>query len=542
MHFKGRISPYYYFLFIAVLISTYGYLLINTSRDLEAALVANQTVYLGASFSPLFLMLCIADLCKVNIKKVFGIVSCGFSVFLFWIVSTSRRFDWYYKNANIVNIKGVTFLRKEYGPLHFLFPLFLGAMVVVGIVFIIGTLRRRRDVSYINSIILLCSLILTSLGYTFEKIYRFNFDLMPLLYSMLEVIMIVVLHRISLYDIPHISAEMNLVEKSNGYILFDGRGRFLCSDDVASFWFGELENLQTDKPIKKAYTPILEDLKKWCDGTSDSERSEYEVGKQIIVAYHSILKEHWAKKIHCIRLVDETEQIKYQHLVESYNKNLLDEVHRRTENMRSVHEDILVSMANIVESRDKNTGGHVKRTSDVVKLFVDKMLERNSFEILDSYYAERISKAAPLHDFGKIGIPDYVLNKPGKFEPEEYEIMKTHSEKGADIVKHILRSTDDDKFKVIAENVAHYHHEKWDGSGYPEHLSGEEIPFEARVMALADVFDALVSKRVYKDSFSYDKAFSIIEESSGSHFDPELTEEFLKCRSELVELYDSYEN
>ena len=540
VHFKGRISPYYYFMFIAVLLATYGYMMINTSKDLESALLANQTTYLGASFSPLFLMFCVADLCKVNMKKVIAITSCGFSCILFALVATSRKQDWFYKDANIEFANGMTFLRKDYGPLHFLLPLFLGVMIIISFYFIVFTLRNRRDVSYINSIILLFALVITTGAYVAEKMGHFKLEILPFVYSFYELIMIIALHRQSMYDIPTWSSKANLADKSNGYILFDVRGNYLASDEVAKFWFGELGELRADRPIKKAYTPILEDVKKWCAGMAESEHAQYKVGDQMVVAHHTILKEHWSKAIHCIKLADETEQIKYQQLVESYNKNLTDEVQRRTQNMKSVQDDILVSMANIVESRDKNTGGHVKRTSDVVKLFTEKLIDNENIVQMDSFMAKRIAKAASLHDFGKIGVPDEVLNKPGKFEPWEYEIMKTHSEKGAVIVKQILQNTDDDNFKRIAENVAHYHHEKWDGTGYPDGLKGEEIPFEARVMALADVFDALVSKRVYKDKFSYDKAFSIIEESSGTHFDPVLAKEFLKCKNELMELYDSY--
>ena len=153
--------------------------------------------------------------------------------------------------------------------------------------------------------------------------------------------------------------------------------------------------------------------------------------------------------------------------------------------------------------------------------------------------ADQIIKAAPLHDFGKIAIPDSILNKPGKYISEEYEIMKLHAQKGAGIVARILKNSDDLQFKNIAANVAHYHHEKWDGTGYPCGLAGEEIPLEARIMALADVFDALVSNRVYKGQFSFDKAFDIIDESCGSHFDPSLCKEFLQCRLRIETLYNN---
>lgn len=153
--------------------------------------------------------------------------------------------------------------------------------------------------------------------------------------------------------------------------------------------------------------------------------------------------------------------------------------------------------------------------------------------------AIRIIKAAPLHDFGKIAIPDSILNKPGTFAPEEYEVMKLHAQKGAGIVARILQNSDDLQFTNIAVNVAHYHHERWDGTGYPCGLAQEEIPLEARIMALADVVDALMSKRIYKEQFGFDKAFNIVEESSGSHFDPSLCKAFLQCRTKIEALYSS---
>ena len=128
-------------------------------------------------------------------------------------------------------------------------------------------------------------------------------------------------------------------------------------------------------------------------------------------------------------------------------------------------------------------------------------------------------KAAPMHDLGKIAVDDAILRKPGRFTPEEFEKMKAHAAEGARIVHEILKGTDDEDFQRIAENVAHYHHERWDGSGYPDGLKGEEIPLEARIMAIADVYDALVSKRVYKESMSFEKADAIIMEGMGTQFD-----------------------
>jgi HD-GYP domain-containing protein (c-di-GMP phosphodiesterase class II) len=144
-----------------------------------------------------------------------------------------------------------------------------------------------------------------------------------------------------------------------------------------------------------------------------------------------------------------------------------------------------------------------------------------------------------MHDLGKIAVDDAVLRKPGRFTPEEFEIMKTHAAEGARIVHEILRDTDDDAFRRLAENVAHYHHERMDGSGYPEGLKGEEIPVEARIMAIADVYDALVSKRVYKDAMSFEKADRIILEGMGTQFDKDLEKYYIIARPHLEAYYSS---
>lgn len=142
-----------------------------------------------------------------------------------------------------------------------------------------------------------------------------------------------------------------------------------------------------------------------------------------------------------------------------------------------------------------------------------------------------------MHDLGKIAVDDAVLRKPGRFTPEEYEKMKRHAAEGARVIHEILLNTDDGSFKTLAENVAHYHHERWDGSGYPENLSGESIPIEARIMAIADVYDALVSKRVYKEAFDFEKADSIIMEGMGSQFDPGLRGIYENARPRLEAYY-----
>ena len=226
--------------------------------------------------------------------------------------------------------------------------------------------------------------------------------------------------------------------------------------------------------------------------------------------------------------------------LEALRRDLEGELEARTRHIKHIQEMMVIGMATMVESRDLSTGGHIKRTSTIVKIFAERLLSERTD--LSKSFLDMVVRAAPMHDLGKIAVDDRVLRKQAKFTPEEYNEMKKHSAEGTRIVRQILEGVEEADFIEIAANVAHYHHEKWDGSGYPDRLSGEEIPVEARIMALADVFDALVSKRCYKDSFSFEKAFSIIEDSIGSHFDPGLGKIFLKCRPELEVLYSSSGN
>lgn len=194
---------------------------------------------------------------------------------------------------------------------------------------------------------------------------------------------------------------------------------------------------------------------------------------------------------------------------------------------------VIVGMANLIESRDGETGEHVKRTSDYVEMISKYLLSEGSYEQMDATYQENMVKAAPLHDIGKIKVPDSILQKPGKLTPEEFEIIKQHATKGGEIIYSIMRNIEEKEYLDIAHDVAMYHHEKWDGSGYPEGLKGENIPLCARIMAIADVFDALVSKRCYKEAFPFERAYEMIEESSGTHFDPQIVEVFVKLKPEI---------
>ena len=221
---------------------------------------------------------------------------------------------------------------------------------------------------------------------------------------------------------------------------------------------------------------------------------------------------------------------------EQWSRRLQVEVDRKTEHIRQMHDRLIMDMAIMVESRDNSTGGHIRRTSQGVKILLSEMSQAE-FPELTEQFRKNLIKAAPMHDLGKIAVPDEILRKPGRFTPEEYEKMKDHAAKGASIVHKVLKDTDDEAFHVMAETIAQFHHERWDGKGYPDGLKGEDIPLEARIMAVADVYDALVSKRVYKERMPFEKADQIMLEGMGSQFAPEMEEVYRRARPKLEAYY-----
>ncbi len=220
----------------------------------------------------------------------------------------------------------------------------------------------------------------------------------------------------------------------------------------------------------------------------------------------------------------------------------LNDNRNKTEAISRMQNALIITMADMVESRDSDTGAHVLKTAAYVRIILQG-LKRNGYyaEKLSDRYMRDVEMSAPLHDVGKINIPDAILNKPGKLTDEEFEIMKTHTTAGRNILDNAISSMEGDNYLKEARNMAVYHHERWDGKGYPEGLHGEVIPLSARIMAVADVFDALSSPRVYKPAFPFDEAMKIITDGAGKQFDPKCVEVFAESMSEVKSIYKKYQ-
>ena len=211
------------------------------------------------------------------------------------------------------------------------------------------------------------------------------------------------------------------------------------------------------------------------------------------------------------------------------NDFLEAEVSRRTREVMAIQDVTIMVMASLAETRDSETGNHIRRTQHYVRALAEHLRTHPRFAAtLTNHYIEMLFKSAPLHDIGKVGIPDRILLKPGKLTTEEFEVMKTHTTLGREAIEHAEQQLKlEVPFLVIAKEIAYSHQEKWDGSGYPQALQGDAIPLSARLMAVADVYDALISRRVYKAAMPHEQAVQIIQQGRGQHFDPDIADAFV---------------
>jgi putative two-component system response regulator len=386
---------------------------------------------------------------------------------------------------------------------------------------------------------LACEIITISLFFA-GKIFHLKVDLMPLSYISCQAVLLIISRRIVLYDVTETVIETITFNGKTGFVSFDDAFNYLGSNEFAKRIYPELSELRVDDSILKNAELKNEIICKIRDYIINPKKNSFfkNFNDQIYQVDINRLYDGRINRGYILYMQDDTKDQKYISLLNNFNQKLSSEVEQKTRHILEMTDSFLIGMATMVESRDNSTGGHIWRTSEGVRILTDEILKNNTLNLSEGFI-RRLIKAAPMHDLGKIAVDDAILRKPGRFTPEEFEAMKKHAPEGARIVHKILEVIDDEEFKQIAENVAHYHHERMDGSGYPDGLKGEQIPIEARIMAIADVYDALVSKRVYKDKMSYKEADRIIMEGMGRQFDKKLEPFYMAAREKLEAYYDT---
>ena len=537
-------------LFVLIPIVNLAHLLLAESKTLDAALMAAKLIYLGGPFLQLLIMLSVFGLCRINVNRWIRVALLLLCIVGYFFVLTIGRIGLFYKSARLASAHGVSTLHKVYGPMHTFMQGIVILYFLISFIVIVRTMRRNNQIGRKILIMMIFPEIVSVFGYFVGRWLVPDVELLPLTYVSAQLVYLLIARRLNLYDVTETVMAAMAESGDTGFITFDSKYNYLGSNATARQIMPKLNDLSVDLSLKrsssmdKLLTPWLKAFdEKPTDTASNSHF--YEKDDRIYLCTVGELSLSKRLKGYRIVMTDDTLDRKYIKLLDEFNQDLKDQVARKTADIVRMSDNQILSMAVMVESRDNSTGGHIRRTSEVVRLLVDTMRKKHivpeGYDLNDDF-CRMLIKAAPMHDLGKIAVDDAILRKPGRFTPEEYEKMKIHSTEGARIVHEILKDTYDRAFHIIAENVAHYHHERWDGKGYPEGLKGDAIPPEARIMAVADVYDALVSKRVYKDSMSFAQADSIMLEGMGSQFDPHLKDAYEAARPALEAYYSSLED
>ena len=528
-------------IFTFVPLSNLGFLLSVLSVNLEEAILANDIKYLG-SFLMLFIMMSLLDRCNMELPKPVRVAFFFVTCLVYGGVLTAGKLPYFYKTVRFEMQDGVGVLVKEYGFLHTIFYIMVAIYFVISLSALIYSFTKKKDVS--NRVVILMAIpeVTAIIAYFGARLFPHNVEPLPVAYIFAQLFFMIIVRDMCLYDVSETHLDSINETGDSGFISFDFKDRYLGSNAAAQKFFPELAEIKVGTMAEES-TFLKEQALNRLQSFREDEKNDtsfYSREGHTYIFDVDYLYDGNKKRGLRIFVTDDTKNQEYIALINRFNSTLQDEVDEKTAHIAEMHDKLIVSMATLVESRDNSTGGHIKRTSQCVRILVDEMMKKNKLH-LTKEFRRAIIKAAPMHDLGKIAVDDAILRKPGRFEPWEYEEMKKHAAEGGRVIHQILEGTDDEYFRRIAENVANYHHERWDGSGYPEGLSGLAIPLEARIMAIADVYDALVSKRVYKESMSFEEADRIIMEGMGKHFDQRLEEYYVAARPRLEEYYRSLE-
>ena len=540
---SNRTKSYYTTMFHFMTIQIAGHVFLAMSSNLEEAILANKIAYAGAVYSPMLFFLGELALCNIKISKTLDLVLFAFSTIVFGLAATSGWNNIYYKSIELIQNNGVTDYVVEYGPAHKLFDLLLIFYLISGVCILVYSLLRKKNISYRNLLGLASIGVFGISSFFVLRSLQCDMLLFPIINIIIEFTIIIIAHRVGKYDIQSTILDSLEFQNESAFISFTLDKRYIGCNNIAQERFPILKDFRVDAKISEN-NDLSKILLRQIDGFASNNNGlaeNFQYGK---MHYKSYLRNLFHGNKICgymFRIDDDTKIQRYIKLLDQYNNDLIADVRNKDSHIKNIQQQMILGMANMVECRDRNTIGHFQRTSEITRILVDEMKKDDNFRTL-SNFLDNVANAAPMHDLGKIAVDDAILRKPGKFTPEEYEVMKTHAEKGAAIVENLLRGIEPDEVVGIARNVANYHHERWDGTGYPRHLKGEEIPFESRIVAIADVYDALVSFRCYKEKMSYAEAFDTIVCGMGTQFDPKLKKYFINCHKEFEAYYDSCEN
>ncbi|SDB06936.1 HD domain-containing phosphohydrolase [Eubacterium oxidoreducens] len=533
------VDIYYWSIVILVPVILLGYWLKTTVTSVEGARIAFAFIYLDSTVLLVIILFSILRMLQIRMPvwgKALVYIATFVHIFVIWNCIHNKL---YYKSMKLIDTGVGIATKMESGPLKSVHWAFL-LIVMIAIVWLLIVAWVKKG-TYSRKTLILYTAVLAAgiLIYIIEALIDIDFSTLPTLYVVSDVLIAFNYDRDHNHDISFLVSKEQAENSKRAYVALSLSGEFLSCNKKTYDFMPELEMQIVDEQLQKGTfaNEILYDL---LDAYKNGGTltSEFQVGEMAClceISEFSLARSGKAQG-YLFDIRDITEERRVFQVMRNYNKTLNEEVSEKMENIKRIQEKVVIGLANMIDNRDSNTGGHVKRTSEVVRILVEEVQKQGIYD-MDEQMAEDIIRAAPMHDLGKITIDNHILLKPGRLTDDEYEIMKTHSVKSGEFVHLILDSVEEKRFVKVAFNVARYHHERWDGGGYPEGLVGEMIPLEARIMAVADVYDALITDRCYRKAMSVPEVTRIITENMGTQFDPNMYSVFLGCKEKMEEYY-----
>ena len=524
-------------LIIAVVITAHW--LMSQVTTAEGAYLLQCFAYFDSTYLFSVLIIYLLHIMGIRVWPGVKIALFGMASIHVLIIFFSYHTELYYSGINLVETSMGTAVHFMPGPLKGLHTAYMVIMLGALLAVMWLAVQRRGAYPRWHFAAYLMLPLLTIVIYGVEMMLDTGFSYRPVFYGLGAVMIAFQYDKAHAYDIGFLMAEAHKEEAGKGYLAITPRGNYLCSNRLCKEFLPMLAKLKVDERLPeddRLAKKILKLVDYYEKGYT--QRIKYRLGEMTCMATITSLSfgSSNGRLGYIIEIYDGTEEQNNLDIMADFNRSLNEEVKEKTRNIKEIQRKVVLGMAELIDNRDSNTGGHVRRTSDIISIIVDEILRQGKFQLTEQQGRD-IIRSAPTHDIGKITIDNSILNKPGRFTEEEYAIMKTHSTKSGEMVKILLAGVEQEHFVEVAYNVARYHHERWDGKGYPEGLVGSMIPLEARIMAVADVYDALVSKRVYKEPMSFEKSAAIMCEGMGTQFDPKLKEIFLGCRESLEQYY-----
>lgn len=517
------------------LINIVGYTMEIQAGKQQVAIQATKISYYGKPFVVFFMYMFIMEYCNIVVPKLRRNIFFGICILICGLVSTNEYHHLYYSSVSYTQEGLFPHLILKHGVLYNLYTAFIVYYFAMILWVAVRKLRQTRSPIIRKQILMILGMVLLSMLslVLFLLNVTNGYDTTALAYLVAAFIFERLMRKYRLFDTLTLAQEEAVNHMANGLIVMGAAGEVLYSNEEADRILDCLEQEQGKRELEDLKELAAKQEYLFLDKCASENGKHHSKEKCVYeLSLHDISKgeTNYGQTLTMAEITD-----RYY-----YTERLQRDLRRKTREVVRIQRDIIGSFAAMIEARDGITGLHIKNTGNLVRVLVNVMaVDKHYRDIITPEYADMVAAAARLHDIGKIAIPDRILQKEGKLTEEEFAIMKTHPQEGAKILKHTLKDLENDAYCEIAYDMAMYHHEKYNGAGYPEGIKGEQIPLSARIMAVADVYDALRSKRHYKEGFSKEKAIAIMEESKGTHFDPYIDELFLKHIDEMEAVLDT---